>query len=71
MSTCTPDPDWIRFPQPDMSTALTVLASWEKDRVRFGFYPGAVGIVATEDPSLPWAVEVSQNLFAKSFSEVW
>jgi hypothetical protein len=65
------DPDWIRFPQPDIETALTRLAVWEKDRVKFGFYPGSVGIVATGDPNHPWAVEVSQRLFAKSFAEVW
>jgi hypothetical protein len=65
------DPDWIRVAKPDITQALEALAVWEKDRIRFGFYPGSVGIVATGDPAQPWAIEISQRLFAKSFAEVW
>ncbi len=65
------DPDWMYFPVADIETALIRLASWEKDRVKFGFYPGSVGIVATGDPNQPWAVEVSSRLVQKSLYEVW
>jgi hypothetical protein len=64
------DLDWIRIPVPDIETALARLAVWEEDRVRLGFYPGVVGIVATGDPNLPWAVEVSSRLVEKSLDEV-
>jgi hypothetical protein len=29
MQTPEPDPNWIRFPQPDIIAALAVLAFWE------------------------------------------
>jgi hypothetical protein len=64
-------PNWILIPTPDIETALARFAAWEKDRERFGFYPGAVAIVATGDPHLPWAVEVSARLVEKSLGEVW
>jgi len=64
-------PDWILIPTPDIETALARFAAWEEDRVRFGFYPGAVAIVATGDQSFPWAVEVSSRLVEKSLGEVW
>jgi hypothetical protein len=65
------DPDWIRIPVPDIETAFARLAVWEADRVKFGFYSGAVGIVATGDPKQPWAIEVSARLVEKSLDEVW
>jgi hypothetical protein len=63
--------DWIRIPVPNIETALARFAVWEEDRVRLGFYPGAVGIVATGDPKQPWVVEVAARLLEKSLDEVW
>ncbi|NJL99890.1 MAG: hypothetical protein HC924_14315 [Synechococcaceae cyanobacterium SM2_3_2] len=66
------DPDWIHVGHThDLSTAITRYNNWIEDQSRFGFYPGSVGIVATEDPRGAWAVEVSRHLFEISFAEVW
>ncbi|MDX2273539.1 MAG: hypothetical protein NW237_16535 [Cyanobacteriota bacterium] len=53
-----------------IEVAISRYQTWLADQERFGFYPGSVALVATEDPQGCWAVEVSQRLFEKSF-KVW
>jgi hypothetical protein len=67
-----PDPNWIQCGHSDdLAAVVTRYQNWEQDRIRLGFYPGSVGIVATGDPRGCWEVEVTRRLFDMSFSEVW